>query len=87
MSIYRQYVYIITNRKVKLSLDQDRSWLVKKKLDIKKMKKAIKYFVGTHNFSAFRSTSCSAKSPIRTITHAGINSINNNLKYKYKIKA
>ena len=80
----RQYVYIITNRRVKLSLDQDRSWLVKKKLDIKKMKKAIKYFVGTHNFSAFRSTSCSAKSPISTITHAGINSINNKITFRFE---
>ena len=31
------------------------------------MKKAIKLFLGTHNFNAFRSSSCGAKSPIRTI--------------------
>ena len=28
--------------------------------------------IGTHEFSAFRSSSCSAKSPIRTINHASI---------------
>ena len=36
------------------------------------MKKAISYFKGTHNFSAFRSSSCSAKSPVRTIKVANI---------------
>ena len=36
------------------------------------MKKAIKYFIGTHDFSAFRSSSCTAASPIRTIKSANI---------------
>ena len=36
------------------------------------MKKAINYFYGTHNFSAFRSSSCSAKSPIKTISKVNI---------------
>ena len=31
------------------------------------MKKAIKIFLGKHNFNAFRSSSCGAKSPVRTI--------------------
>ena len=36
------------------------------------MKKAIKYFFGTHDFTTFRSSSCSAKSPIRTIDFVNI---------------
>ena len=68
----RQYVYVILNRLAKPSIDRKRSWLVIKKLDLKKMKKAISYFKGTHNFSAFRSSSCSAKSPVRTIKVANI---------------
>ena len=56
----------------KLSIDTNRAWLVKKKLNIMKMKKAIKYFLGSHDFSAFRASSCSAKNPIRTITQANI---------------
>ena len=46
--------------------------LLKKKLDLKKIKKAINYLKGKHNFSAFRASSCSAKSPIKTITKAEI---------------
>ncbi len=83
----RQYEYIIINRLGKLSIDKDRSWLVKKKLDLKKMKKAIKYFVGTHDFSALRSSSCSAKSPVRTVTHASIRKTNDTIFLKFESKS
>tara|TARA_B100001057_G_scaffold305582_1_gene305717 strand:+ start:3810 stop:4127 length:318 start_codon:yes stop_codon:yes gene_type:complete len=36
------------------------------------MKKAVKLFLGTHNFNAFRSASCGAKSPVRTIDKSSI---------------
>ncbi len=68
----RQYIYVILNRLAKPSIDRKRAWLVMKKLNLMKMKKAISYFVGTHNFSAFRSSSCSAKSAVRTIELASI---------------
>tara|TARA_B110001452_G_C15186448_1_gene412102 strand:- start:166 stop:906 length:741 start_codon:yes stop_codon:yes gene_type:complete len=68
----RLYEYVIFNRTGKLTVNKNRSWLVKKKLDIKKMKKAINYLCGTHNFTAFRASSCSAKNPIRTINKANI---------------
>ncbi len=80
----RLYEYIIINRLAKLSLDQDRSWLIKKKLNIKKMKKAIKYFIGTHDFSAFRASSCSAKSPTRTITRATLKSLNDKITIRFE---
>jgi len=63
----RIYKYIIVNRRNFLVLDKNRAWLVKKKLNVYSMKKALKLFLGTHNFNAFRSTSCGAKSPVRTI--------------------
>lgn len=63
----RTYKYMIINRKNSLVLDKNRAWLVKKKLNIHSMKKAVKLFLGTHNFNAFRSSSCGAKSPVKTI--------------------
>ncbi len=63
----RIYKYIIINRKNFLVLDRNRAWLVKRKLNIQLMRKAAKIFSGTHNFHAFRSSSCGAKSPVRTI--------------------
>ena len=68
----RTYKYIIVNRKNYLVLDKNRAWLVKKKLNINNMKKAIKLFYGTHNFNAFRSSSCSSKSPVRTIEKSSL---------------
>ncbi len=68
----RTYKYMIVNRKNFLVLDKNRAWLVKKRLNIGNMKKAIKLFSGTHNFNAFRSSSCGAKSPIRTITKSSL---------------
>ncbi len=68
----RTYKYIIINRKNFLVLDRNRAWLVKKKLNIQLMKKAVKLFLGTHNFNAFRSSSCGAKSSIRTIEKSTI---------------
>ena len=75
----RRYEYLILNRIAKPSIDQDRVWFVKKKLDFIKMKKAIIFFLGTHNFSAFRASSCSAKSPIRTINQASITKKNDKI--------
>ena len=46
----RQYEYIILNRIAKASIDDDRVWLVKKKLDLKKMKEGISFFFGTQFF-------------------------------------
>jgi len=68
----RLYNYIIYNRTGKLTINKNQSWLVKKKLNFEKMKQAINYLYGTHNFSAFRSSSCSAKNPIRTISKVNI---------------
>ena len=68
----REYEYVIINRLAKPVIDFNRGWLINKNLDIREMKKAIKYFIGTHDFSAFRSSSCTAASPIRTIKSANI---------------
>ena len=36
------------------------------------MKKGIKYFIGLHDFSSMRASSCSAKNPERTIIKAQV---------------
>ncbi len=68
----RTYKYVIVNRKNFLVLDKNRAWLVKKELNIHSMRKAAKLLLGTHNFNAFRSSSCGAKSPVRTIEKSTI---------------
>ena len=45
---------------------------IRKKLNIKVMKKGAKLLLGTHDFSTFRSSSCGAKSPIKTMEKISI---------------
>ena len=63
----RTYQYVIVNRESPLALQKNKAWHIRKKLDIKNMKKVEKLLLGTHNFSTFRASSCGAKSPIKTI--------------------
>ena len=60
------------NRETHSPIFKKRSWQIKKKLNLPQMRKGIKFFLGTHNFTALRASSCTAKSPIRTITKAHI---------------
>ncbi len=68
----RTYLYKIMNRASVLALDKNRVWHVRKKLSINEMKKGAKLLTGTHDFSTYRSSSCAAKSPIRTIKKISI---------------
>jgi tRNA pseudouridine38-40 synthase len=61
----RVYEYFIINRVGSLSIFKNRAWHVKKKLSLEFLKKGTKVLEGTHDFSTFRSSSCSAKSPIK----------------------
>ena len=81
------YKYIILNRETNSPMYKNRSWFLKKGLDIKLMKKAIKFFVGKHNFSSMRSASCSAKSPIRTMLKANISKNSNKITITFESRS
>ena len=61
----RTYEYLIANRQANLSINKNRAWHVKKRMNLNLLKKGAKLLEGTHNFSTFRSASCGAKSPIK----------------------
>ena len=63
----RIYKYVILNRKSGSVLKNKRCWHIIKKLNLAMMKKGAKKLIGTKDFSTFRSSSCSAKTPVRTI--------------------
>ena len=81
------YKYIIFNRPTISPINQNRSWLIKNKLDISKMKKGVKFFLGTHNFSAMRAASCSATNPVKTITKASIKKLNDKIFITFESKS
>jgi tRNA pseudouridine38-40 synthase len=80
----RIYKYIIFNRLSRPSIEKERGWHIIKKLDISLMKKGAKKLLGTKDFSTFRSSSCNAKSPIRTMKSIKIKSIKGRIEMQFK---
>jgi len=68
----KTYRYIINNSKQGSAIYRNLEYHIPQKLDIDKMKKAIKYFEGEHDFKAFKSSGGSGKTTIRTIYKATI---------------
>jgi tRNA pseudouridine38-40 synthase len=66
-ALRRSYKYIIINREAPLVLKKNRAWHLKKTLDVDLMKRGAKVLNKIKDFSTFRASSCSAKSPIKTI--------------------
>ncbi len=79
----RTYEYLITNREGSLSINKNRTWHVKEKLNLKLFKKGAKLLEGTHNFSTFRAASCSAKSPIKKMNIIKIWKTNDIIKIRF----
>ena len=80
----RVYKYIIFNRLTRPSIEKGRGWHIIKKLDVTLMKKGAKKILGTRDFSTFRSSSCNAKSPIRTMKSIKIKSIKGRIEIQFK---
>ena len=83
----RIYKYVIINRLAKPSIEKDRVWHIRKKLDLKLMQKGAKKLIGLHDFSTFRSSSCSAKSPVKKIESIKIKVLKNRIEIVFKSKS
>ena len=66
----KTYRYVINNSVCGSSIYRNLEYHMPIKLDVDKMKKAIKYFEGEHDFKAFKSSGTSSKSSVRTIYKA-----------------
>lgn len=63
----KTYCYTILNSELPKAIGKDYLYHFKWKLDVDKIIEASKYFIGTHDFNAFRSLGGSVKTTIRTI--------------------
>lgn len=61
------YKYVILQVETRSAFSHRYSWDVGYPLDVPTMKRAAEHLVGTHDFSAFRSSSCGASSPVKTL--------------------
>ena len=80
----RIYKYIIINRMGVPVIDKNRAWHVINKLNLTSMRKAAKKLVGTKDFSCFRSSSCRAKSPIKTMKSVKIRYSKNKIEIEFQ---
>ena len=83
----RTYKYVIINRQSPLTLQKNKAWHIRKKLDVNAMKKGAKLLLGTHDFSTFRSSSCGAKSPIKTMEKISIKKNKDKITLKFISKS
>ena len=68
----KTYRYIINNSETGSAIYRNLEYNIKNHLDVEKMQEASKYFVGEHDFSAFKASGTSSKSSVRTIYSAKV---------------
>jgi tRNA pseudouridine38-40 synthase len=68
----RTYRYVIFNRGVRSALVEKRAAHLHRPLDHERMAAAAPALIGSHDFSAFRSSECQAKTAIRRLTHLSV---------------
>lgn len=68
----KTYRYIINNSKYGTAIYRNLEYHFPIKLNVEKMKKAIKYFEGEHDFKAFKASGTSSKSSVRKIYNTNL---------------
>lgn len=61
----RTYHYVLYNHPTPSALLSNRAGWMFRPLDVERMIDAARHLIGTHDFSAFRASSCQAKTPIK----------------------
>lgn len=68
----KTYRYVINNSENGTAIYRNLEYNFSQKLDVEKMNKASKYFIGEHDFKGFKASGTSSKSSIRTIYEAKV---------------
>ena len=68
----KTYRYVINNSDYGSAIYRNQEYHVPMKLDIEKMKKAVKYFEGEHDFKAFKASGTSSNNSVRKIFKTNI---------------
>ena len=68
----RHYRYVLLNHPVRPAADYGRVGWFHAPLALESMREAAAYLLGEHDFSAFRSSECQAKSPVRRLARLDI---------------
>ena len=83
----RIYEYIILNRLASPSIDKNKVWHVRKKLDLKLIKKAAKMLLGKNDFKTFQASNCYSMTSIKTLKRINIKKRNEKIEIQFKSKS
>ena len=71
-ALARCYRYLLLNHPVRPAADHARVGWFHVPLDLEKMQRAARLLIGEHDFSAFRSAECQARSPVRRLERLAV---------------
>ncbi len=71
-ALERCYRYVLLNRTVRPAVGHGRMGWFHLPLDVIRMREAALHLIGEHDFSAFRSSECQARSPVRALRRVSI---------------
>jgi tRNA pseudouridine38-40 synthase len=71
-AVARSYRYVLLNRGVRPALAARHAGWFHRTLDVQAMRGAAEFLAGEHDFSAFRSAECQAKTPVRNVSRLEI---------------
>jgi tRNA pseudouridine38-40 synthase len=74
-AVERRYLFRLIYRRAPLTLETGLVWRVGNPLDVDAMHAAAQRLVGTHDFTTFRSTTCQAKSPLKTLDRLDVREV------------
>jgi tRNA pseudouridine38-40 synthase len=83
----RTYRYVLLNRAVRPALAARHVGWFHASLDVRRMQEAAALLVGEHDFSAFRSAECQAKSPVRTLHSLAIEQRGERIDFVFRANA
>ena len=83
----RIYEYIVLNRFASPSIDKNKAWYIRKKLDLNLMKKASKKLLGKKDFKTFQASNCYSMTSIKTLKKINIKKINEKIIFQFKSKS
>jgi tRNA pseudouridine38-40 synthase len=74
-ALERRYTFRLFSRRAPLTFGKGTMWQIKHALDLEVMQQGAAHLLGSHDFTTFRSTSCQALSPIKTLDALDIEQI------------
>jgi tRNA pseudouridine38-40 synthase len=86
-ALSRRYVYVLSNRAVRPALGAGAIGWFPLPLDVERMREAAAALVGCHDFSAFRSVQCQAKSPVRDLRSLAIERSGDTIRFTLEANA